>query len=260
VTLEAGARKEVIVPLEGIDSQAVYRVRTTVSDAAGRASLQERYVGGFIPVPKATSEVKIDGTLDSPDWKRATVETLDEQRQYFSFDPATTKWKGPKDLSATLRFLWDDKALYVGVEVTDDLPGGLQQDDMLWAQDGLQFLIDPCRAMAVSTGKYDYSMAVGKKGPQTWCSLSADAAAPNGDAKDILLSTKRKNDNTASMTYVIAIPWHRVAPFKPSAGANFGLSMIVNDDDGQGRKSFISWFGGTSNKDVDLVGDLILTP
>ncbi len=51
-----------------------------------------------------------------------------------------------------------------------------------------------------------------------------------------------------------------MAPFKPGAGADLGLTMILNEDDGKGRKSYMGWFGNASTKQVDGVGDLILQP
>ena len=36
------------------------------------------------------------------------------------------------------------------------------------------------------------------------------------------------------MSYVVAIPWSRIAPFKPYVGADLGLGIVLNDDDGSG--------------------------
>lgn len=258
--LAGGTAREFIVPLAGVDSQTSYRVHAVVTDASGSAVIRDRNVAGFVPVPKANGKIKLDGTLDGSDWERAPVEKINELRQYFSFDPKIAAWKGPQDLSANIRFLWDEKYLYAGVEVTDDIAGPLQENgDTVWMQDGLQFLIDPCRAMDQSVGKYDYAMGITKKGPQTWCYLSADGATPFGEIKDIVVSAKRKDPKTGSITYVAAFPWARLAPFQPGAGANLGLTLILNEDDGKGRKSFMTWFGNAHTKQVDAVGDLILT-
>ena len=254
----AGATVDKTVPLAGTDVQTVYQVRSTLTDATGRTASALRNVAGFVGVPKAHGEIKLDGSLDEPDWQRAPVNLINEARQYAKFEPQDKDWGGEKDLSGQLRFLWDDRYLYVGVQVTDDLQGGLQQDDVLWKQDGLQFLIDPCRGLAEGVGKYDYTMAVGKKGPQAWCSLTADAGAPNGEAKDIRIAYKRGDEKTGNITYELAIPWSRIAPFKPQAGGDLGLTMILNEDDGNGRHSFMTWFGNASAKEVATVGDLIL--
>jgi hypothetical protein len=259
-SLEPGASQDVVLPIADTDPLTVYQVRSVVTDSSGAAAIRDRNVAGFVAVPKTTGPISLDGTLDEADWKNAPVEKIDEERQYTSYEPATLKWKGPADLSGTIRYLWDDKYLYVGVEVTDDIEGGKKDDNMLWAQDGLQFLVDPCRGLDENVGKYDYSIADGKNGLRAWCDLTADPGAPNGVASDIKVSAKRKGDGTGAITYEIAFPWSRLAPFKPGTGADLGLTMILNEDDGQGRKSYMGWFGNASSKQVDAVGDLILQP
>jgi len=259
-TIAPGATEIVNLAMAGTDPLTVYHVRSVVTDSSGAAAVRDRNVAGFVGVPKVTGTIKLDGALDDPDWARAPVENIKEERQYFSFDPKTVHWKGPADLSGTIRYLWDDKYLYVGVEVTDDVFSNTKQDANLWAGDGLQFLVDPCRGLDENVGKYDYCMAVGTKGPEAWCSLTADAGAPNGEAKDIVVAYKKKGDGTGAITYELAIPWYRLAPFKPRVDGDLGLTMILNEDDGNGRKSFMGWFGNAHSKQVDAVADLILTP
>ncbi len=219
---------------------------------AETATTSERNVAGFVNVPKASRPIVLDGVLDEPDWARASVEKFDEARQYYSFDPANVKWRGPSDLSGTVRFLWDDKFLYVGVEVVDDIAGSKQADDMLWAQDGLQFLVDPCRDREESVGKYDYSMADGRNGLRVWCNLTADSRTPVGVVPDIGFAAKRKGDGTGAITYEVAFPWSRLAPFQPGPNADLGLTLILNEDDGHGRKSYMTWFGNAATKQVDF--------
>ena len=93
-----------------------------------------------------------------------------------------------------------------------------------------------------------------------YCYLSADSRAPEGLAKDICVSCKRLSADRGDMNYVVAIPWSRVAPFKPAVGANLGMCVVLNEDDGPGRASFMGWFGDVQSKRIDTVGDLILGP
>ena len=60
------------------------------------------------------------------------------------------------------------------------------------------------------------------------------------------------------ITVRLAIPWRRLAPFVPAPGANLGMNLIVNEDDGQGRIGFSGWFSGAHSKELDQVGDLVL--
>lgn len=259
VAVDAGQLASVSVPLAGLQSQSVYRVKATITDATGRVISQQRFVAGFAAVPRAKGTIQMNGVLDEPEWATAPVQAINEAKQVRAIDAQAHAWKGMADLSGKLQFLWDDHYLYVGATVTDDVFANTMADSGIWAGDGLQFLFDPARESAEKPGKYDYAVAVGKKGPQAWSYLSADpAAAPAGECKDILVSTKAATDGSGGVTYKIAIPWSRLSPFKPLAGGNLGLSMVLNEDDGAGRHGFMAWYGDPHGKLLDFVGDLVL--
>jgi hypothetical protein len=265
-TAEPNAEAAIVVPLSGIDPLTVYRVQAVVSDASGRAVQCERNVGGFVAVPKAKGPIRLDGSLDEADWRNCPVELINEARQYRIItpgDPQKVKWNGPADLSAKVRFLWDDRYLYVGVDVTERVFKNPMPDDMLWAQDGLQFIVDPARPEAEKPGKYDYAMGLSHTSGtgKAWCHLSASSATSTGEVKDIIVATRRAGDGTGGMVYEVAIPWSRLAPFRPAAGANLGLTVVLNEDNGKGgRHSFMGWFADVQSKSVDFIGDLVLGP
>lgn len=264
IEVVARSSEEVMIPLSGVSPLDVYHVKAVVRDAAGKVVSLERQAAGFVGVPRALAPVTVDGLSNEPAWQSAPVQTLEEARQFFGFALGERKapvWKDPADLSAQLRFLWDERFLYVAVTVRDDIAGGSSFEDAeLWRMDGLQFLIDPARQAKEKPGKYEYSFGSGRKGPQSWCTLSSDAGAPTGEARDIQLAIHRDKAGTGDVTYEIAIPWKRLAPFIPEPGGNLGFTMIVNEDDGAGRDAFMTWFGNAHTKDVDTVGDLMLLP
>lgn len=261
IAIEGQKTVDIRLPLAEADLFKVYRARVTARDASGRVIVEERPLAAFYGVPKAKAPLSLDGALDEADWQRAPVRKVDKVDQFFAFEQKEkpkADWTGPQDLSAEIRYLWDDQYLYVGVKVSDDIAGKLVQDGQIWFQDGLQFLVDPMRTSHQKAGKYDYALGIGKKGSQVWCYLSADAGAPSGEVKDMKLAFKKGKEGTGDITYEIAIPWSRVAPFQPAVGADLGFTLIVNEDDGNGRDSFMTWFGNAHNKDVDTVGDLVL--
>ena len=182
---------------------------------------------------------------------------LDQARQVFMISGKPSRRRGPEDLSGQLRFLWDDQFLYLGMQVTDDVLCNPMQDGGIWNGDGLQLLIDPCRESTEKPGKYEYALARGKKGAQAWCNYSSDPGAPVGEAKDILIQATPTGAR-GDIVYEIAIPWKRLAPFTAAAGNNLGMCVIINEDDGQGRDSFIGWFGCAHSKQLGMNGDLIL--
>lgn len=263
-SLDSRASAEVRVPLAQTDPTAVYHVKATLRDEAGRMIVQERPVGGFVAVPKASAPLKIDGLLDETAWASSPVQTLDRAEQFCSFKRSgkpPRAWGGRDDLSAQIRYVWDDAFLYVAVSAKDDIAGPASQADAaLWRMDGLQFLVDPVRAGVRKPGKYEYSVGRGAKGLQAWCTLSADATSPAGAAVDIQVAIHNDRSGSGDVTYEVAIPWSRLAPFTPAAGANLGFTLIVNDDDGPGRDAFMTWFGDAHLKNIDTVGDLILMP
>jgi len=256
-TLLAGEERHIDLALSGVQPLSLYDVRGQVSDSAGKTAQHRRFMGGFAGVPKAHAPIQVDGTLREADWARAPVLRIDDIRQFFTYDRATV-WKGPTDLSAKVRFLWDDRFLYLAAEVTDDVFVNSKCDEHIWSGDGLQMLVDPYRDQPEKLGRYDYFAGVGTKGPQVWRSLSAQARLPSGLASEIQFIGKRTNPANGAMTYEMAIPWSSLAPFTPTPGRNLGLGLIVNEDDGPGRTSFIGWFGGAHSKTVNQVGDLIL--
>ncbi|MDF3056509.1 MAG: hypothetical protein K0R17_724 [Rariglobus sp.] len=262
--VKARSTAEVLLPLAGIKPVTVYHVKAVLRDDSGRVLSQERSVAGFVPVPRAFAPMKIDGILDEKSWGLAPVQTVDQPDQFYGFKFSGKEapvWTNPDDLSARIRYLWDERFLYVAVKVTDDVAGGTAYMDAdLWQMDGLQFLVDPARRSPEKPGKYEYSVARGAKGAQVWCALSADSGAAPGDVKDIIVAIHRDKEGTGDVAYEVALPWSRLAPFKPGAGGNLGFTLIVNEDDGQGRNAFMTWFGNAHTKDIDTVGDLILLP
>lgn len=257
ITVAPGAAFSVAVRASNLNPHSLYRARLEVT-AAGRTLSRERYVGGGLGVPKVKGGVTFDGKLGDPAWKRAVTATLDEAGQYAILTKETAGWDGVEDLSGTMHLLWDDQYLYLGMEVKDDIFSQPKTDSGIWCGDGLQFLVDPCRAFTEKPGKYDYAVSLSSKGPQAWCYASADAVkAPSGEVKDFRLKIT-PSGHRGGMVYEVAIPWNRVSPFVPAPGADLGLAMIINEDDGRIRDSFMSWFGCAHSKQLDMNGDLIL--
>ena len=55
-----------------------------------------------------------------------------------------------------------------------------------------------------------------------------------------------------------ALPWSTLAPLNPERLSSCGFNVIVNDNDGQGRKGWIQWTPGLGEgKDTSWYGNLI---
>ncbi len=77
--------------------------------------------------------VVVDGRFDEPDWQRAPVRTLVPYRT-----------GSPVSARTTVRFLWDDDAIYVAFDVDDDDPFSpyTKRDDPLYESEALELFLD----------------------------------------------------------------------------------------------------------------------
>src|SRR5690606_4647172 len=123
--LEGRQSFETVLPLVDADLYKVYRIRAGVRDAVNRVRIMERPVAAFYAVPKVEAPPTLDGLLDESVWQSAPIRRLDRADQFYALPrPNQVKvWEGPQDLSADIRFLWDEKNLYLGISVTDDKAG-----------------------------------------------------------------------------------------------------------------------------------------
>lgn len=88
---------------------------------------------------EATQKIKIDGKLDEDAWKETPLLTF--------VDVKTGEPNKTFPVNGKGRLLWDDKSLYVGIEVEDkDVIGGFPadaKDPHLWTKDTIEIMIDP---------------------------------------------------------------------------------------------------------------------
>ena len=255
VTVSGKNIEDIRLDMAGVNPQTLYRIRATIRKN-GESSATETWLGGFVGVPRANTSITVDGNLDEAAWEKAPVLSMDERRQMYGTE--TTSWDGPKDLSGDMRLLWDENNLYIAVEVVDDVFRNVKKDQLLWAGDGLQFLVDPYGAQEESEGFYDYLCGSGAKGDQMWCGRTAHAEVPIGELPESTFASSEANNSPGGRIYEIAMPWSRLKPLTPAAGSRIGFSLVINEDDGGGRFSFMCWFSGVSMKKVAHVGDIIL--
>lgn len=84
--------------------------------------------------------IRIDGKLDEPAWKKTPILGP-------FMDVRTARLSASQPMRGFGRMLWDDKHLYVGVQVQDsNIIGGFPKDAKdphLWTKDAIELLIDP---------------------------------------------------------------------------------------------------------------------
>lgn len=158
-------------------------------------------------------------------------------------------WKGEQDLSASLRFAWDDAFLYVGADVRDDVHSQTNtQAENIWSGDSLQVSVDTGRAFdaAGAYGYAEFGFALGGDGKQYGhCWNNTITAAQPGMPEGVTWNVTR-NEQAGTTRYEAAIPWSCIGVNgqAPGADAVIGLAALVNEDDGQGQTGSIRLFDG----------------
>jgi hypothetical protein len=198
--------------------------------------------------------VDIDGAMD--EWQDGIPFYLDTQIQAYSID----EWRGTDDISGTGYLKWDENYIYLCVKVRDDIFSQPERDDRIWKGDSVQFALDFQRNQnEVAKGHHEIGFALCGEDVCVWRWL-APHGMEKGNFNHCQASITTENDTTI---YEIAIPWHALLPEgrAPEPGEVFGFSLIINDNDGDGRRGWIEYMKGIGRtKDPNLFGEGVFVP
>ena len=201
----------------------------------------------YVPCRRA-SRITIDGSLG--DWNLDSPINLGKAGHFQELEPG--KWSGPDDLSAEIWTGWDDQNFYLAARVRDDVFCQNESDAEMWKGDSVQFALDPLH-LESPDGIYEIGLAQTGKGPQVYCWQSPQGER-TGLMKEASLAVVRSGEFTI---YEVSIPLSVLEPLEPSSGKTIGFSILLNDDDGQGRKGWLEWTSGIGReKSPSLYGDL----
>lgn len=204
------------------------RVEVTVQDG-GIPPIQE------YPVRHAPAQVVIDGDLR--EWSGADVVRLDGK----NYVKLTTDRAGDADLSAEFMWMWSSQGLYFAARVKDDQHVNNASPGTLWMGDSLQIGLDADADQAGPDydidGDYEYGLALLGGKVESERTVIPQGANP----ANLQAAIKRQGDTTI---YEIFFPAASISPLKLQSDAVFFLSLLFNDDDGNGRKGYIEWSPG----------------
>jgi hypothetical protein len=191
----------------------------------------------IIEVKKTTSAPKVDGKATDDFWNRASWRTLDQN------------WLGSayshKDFSGRYKLGWDGDALYILVEIMDDVLFDQYEDPLerWWDDDGIVVFVDADN----SGGQHEFNHnAFGYH-------IALDGAVVDygRDQKPHLyndhLTTKRiTTGNTSIWEMAVKVygesfqEGSQMDPEKLTAGKKVGFALAYNDNDGsKERENFI---------------------
>ena len=150
------------------------------------------------------------------------------------------------DFSGNLKVAWDDGSIYVAIEVTDDVHANQYDPDTMWMGDSVQVAIDSQNNKSGGYDGNDWEVGVaildGVASTGCWHKPDGYGGCP------VQVAANRVGDTT---TYEMKIPG--------DYASTVGFSLLVNEDDGEGREGWLEWTPGIGfGKAPNLYGDVNL--
>ena len=163
---------------------------------------------------------------------------------------------GYQDLSARFRVDHDRDYLYLTFAVTDDVPRQQEAVSELWKGDSLQLGFRIPLPDAPLMARTELDAALTPDNPAVYLRES-QAGFPVGKITLPELTVKR-DGNITNCKLKIPAKLLGTKAFEPSA--RIGFSLVINDNDGKGRKGFLYRGNGigVGEKDPRRYGTLIL--
>ncbi|OME73426.1 hypothetical protein BSK65_06520 [Paenibacillus odorifer] len=155
--------------------------------------------------------------------------------------PLLSGYNGADDLSGTAQLRWDADNIYLTADIRDDVFSHNASGINIWQNDSIQFSFAP-GVPGDSQSWYEYGISQTPEGPQIYRWLSMKGAATGVLTKGTL--SVDRNEATKITSYALALPWSEVSPIRGKGGNVLSFSMLVNDNDGTGRKGYIEWGSG----------------
>lgn len=184
--------------------------------------------GGTVAAVRVVRPPLVDAQLG--EWERLPYRA---QRVVYGED----RWDGPEDVSARFAVAWDENALYLAVQVTDDVFAHPQAATgfNLFRGDALEVLLDrdlygDFTSQVLNQDDYHLGISPGIGSP----GVNAEAyrwfpQAQRGALPEVVVSA-RATGQAGGYVMEIAIPWD-VLGGPPEAGSYYGFALRVSDND-----------------------------
>ena len=185
----------------------------------------------------------------------------------------TEKWSGPRDLSAKFRTWWNERGFGVDILVNDDHFVFPDNAPAAWRNDSVQLYFDMKRDATPTSGKEEKNMGddcdyiislLNGKTPAAYLNNGCDARfigeANQTRGVDSALRLSCERPSSGTLLYRIFFPAETLPYIAFREGVSFGFSLLVNDDDGKGRKDGLTLAprGTEPYRNPHLYKDLVL--
>ena len=256
-------RAEVVVPAEVVRGTLQFSMHGAGEAWIDDVSLARPLLPSALPLAASRvypvrlvtkSPVRVDGGIG--DWQgvpRSLVRQAYQVSQAEAIVMDQEASRGSSDLSFGLALQADASALYLLVEVRDDVRRTRRP---FWQGDSVQIAFDPLDARsAKGFGPGDVAFSL----VPTGAGLVFHGEHPTSWRQRPPSVQTAHRDRPGGYVCEMALPWAALGGAPPVSGARLGLCVVVNDNDGRGRK-WAQWTPGISQgKRPELFGTVLVT-
>lgn len=220
-----------------------YAFEVTVKNSTGKTIFYNKLPLTFTQIVRAEHEYStetFDG--DISDWSNAYPIYLGLPEDVTSYE----HWQ-QSDVAARVLTKWDDKYLYLLVDVFDNSHINGKVSGQIWDGDCVQVSIDPNNDK--DSGKYeseDYEYGFAYTDMQGNVSYSWFANGHAAGDEPSNYSVMMRDNTTKLSRYLIKLPQAAVTPLSLREGSVFGYNIAVNDADFTSRERLIEYVPGTA--------------
>lgn len=243
--------------IPGLSNYEMHGVIRTKNGYSQNIAFQVDFGLGF----KVSTPPQIDGKFSEGEWKSYAKLISNREDQIYIL-LKDQPWRGVKDLSAESYVQWDEENLYFASVVTDNVHYNDQDGALIWQGDSVQlgFQFDMEQKQGQDNSLFtEIGIALGKDGKPVFHSYRKETGV-EGNFENCELAVTRSGDQTI---YELRCPWTDITPTGTQIHENMELryAMIVNDNDGMGRRGWAQFGGGIApSKDVSKYARVRLMP
>lgn len=234
-----------------------YAFEVTVKNASGKTIFYNKLPLTFTQIVKAEHEYStetFDG--DISDWSNAYPIYLGLPEDVTSYE----NWQ-LSDVAARVLTKWDEKYLYLLVDVFDNSHINGKVSGQIWDGDCVQVSIDPNNDKDSSKYQiedYEYGFAYTDMQGDVAYSWYANGHKAGDEPSDY--SAMLRDNTTKLSRYLIRLPQAAVTPLTLKEGSEFGYNIAVNDADFTSRERLIEYVPGTAaSKNPSIYPTYVLT-
>ena len=198
-------------------------------------------LGGRSYTAPKTSAPTIDGIINADEYAGSEASSIDRNTGIYNIPSGDDTWEDG-DHSYTAWITHDDEAVYVAVDVVDDMlfndsadPGS--EDGNTWVDDSVEIFFDADDSNDSGRGGQNFEGQYVFTANGAWRDNEANNPQFGEDGDWFAATTE-----TAS-GFAIEFKVKKSALLEPADGTTMGFNIALNDDDGADRKVQLNWSG-----------------